>query len=88
MIGMKLTIELPEELCDAIRLPEGERKGRLLLELAIGLYTSELLSLEKSADLAGTHRFTFIEALARRGLYQTYGREELAEDMAYADRCN
>lgn len=76
-----ITIQVPEEIMDSIRLPEGERQDRLVLELAIGLYANRLLPLVKAAKLAGVNRYAFIEALIKRGISQSYDLEELEYDL-------
>ena len=76
-----VTIHVPEEIIDSIRLPEAERKERMVLELAVGLYANRLLPLGKSAKLAGVNRYAFIESLIKRGISQSYDLEELEYDL-------
>lgn len=76
-----LTINVPEDIIDSIRLPEAERQERLVLELAIGLYANRLLPLGKAAKLAGINRYAFIESLVKRGIPQSYDLEELEYDL-------
>lgn len=76
-----VTINLPDEIVDSIRLPEQERKERIILELAVSLYTSGLLPLGKAASIAGVNRYGFIEALVKKGLSQSYDLEELEFDL-------
>jgi predicted HTH domain antitoxin len=79
-----LQIELPESVVGAIRLPEAEQPGRLRLELALGLYSQDLISLGKAAELADCDRFQLSSELARRKINRHYTEEELAEDLRYA----
>lgn len=76
-----LTIELPENLVEAIRLPEAEQPRRLRLELALALYSQNLISFGKAAELADSDRFQFSAELARRPIDRHYTEEELAEDL-------
>ncbi|MDA3873034.1 MAG: UPF0175 family protein [Kiritimatiellae bacterium] len=76
-----LTIHVPDEITNSIRLPEAERQERLVLELAIGLYANRLLPLGKAAELAGVNRYAFIELLVKRGISQSYDLEELEFDL-------
>jgi len=79
-----LQIELPESVVGAIRLPEAEQPERLRMELALGLYSQDLISLGKAAELAECDRFHFSVELARRKINRHYSEDELAEDLQYA----
>ena len=65
---MSVTLEVPNEVTQAMRLPPTEAEARLRLELAIGLYTQRLLPLGKAAQLAGLNRWEFDDVLGRRGI--------------------
>jgi predicted HTH domain antitoxin len=77
-----ITLEIPGEVTQALRLPPPEVAQRLRLELAI--YAQQILGLGKSAELAGLSRLEFNEVLARRQVPMHYGDAELTEDLAYA----
>lgn len=79
-----LNIELSENVVEAIRLPEAEQPGRLRLELALALYSQNLIALGKAAELANCDRFQFSTELVRRHINRHYTEEELAEDLQYA----
>jgi predicted HTH domain antitoxin len=79
-----LTLEVPEDVSDALCLPEQEIQSRLLLELGLSLYAQNLLSLGKGAKLAGISQHEFSKQLGARGIVRHYTREELAEDLAHA----
>lgn len=81
---MSLTLEIPDEVSRAMRIPLPELKSRLQLELAISLYQQSILSLGKAAELAGLTRWELNDILARRGVPMHYGDKELNEDLAYA----
>jgi predicted HTH domain antitoxin len=58
-----------------------------LAELAITLCAQEALSFGKAKELAGMSRYEFGQILlGKRGIPRHYGREELEDDLAYADR--
>jgi predicted HTH domain antitoxin len=80
---MGLSLEIPDAVSSALRLPPAEVESRLRLELAISLYTQEILSLGKAAELARLSRIDFNTILARRGIPMHYNQEELAEDASY-----
>ncbi len=83
---MSVTLEVPNEVTQAMRLPPPEAEARLRLELAIGLYTQRLLPLGKAARLAGLSRWELEDILGRRDIPAHYTEEELIHDAAYADR--
>lgn len=83
---MSVTLEVPNEVTQAMRLPPLEAEARLRLELAVGLYTQRLLPLGKAAHLAGLNRWEFDDVLARRGIPMPYTEDDLAHDAAYASR--
>ena len=83
---MSVTLEIPDGVSQAMRLPPPELKARLHLELAISLYAQQILGLGKAAELAGTSRLELNTILARRSVPMHYSPDEFAEDLAYAQR--
>jgi len=81
---MSLSLEIPDEVWQAMRLPPAETKARIQLELAVSLYAQEILSLGKAAELAGISRLEMNDALAKRGVPMHYAQEDLSNDLAYA----
>ena len=81
---MSVTLEIPDEVSRAMRLPPPELEHRLRLELAAALYGQQVLSLGKAAEWAGLSRSEMNAWLARRGIPTHYSETELAEDLAYA----
>jgi predicted HTH domain antitoxin len=88
MIRMKgtFTLEIPEELTDAIRLPAEEIPGRLKRELAVRLYDKGLLSFGKARELAEMTRWEFHDLLYEEGIIRHYDVEELEEDIATLEK--
>jgi predicted HTH domain antitoxin len=80
---MSVTIEMPDEIQRALKLPEPELR-RVLLELASTLYQRGLLAFGKAAELAGMSQDRFGLALSERGISRHYGSAEVSEDLAYA----
>jgi predicted HTH domain antitoxin len=78
-----LTLEIPGEVVEALRLPDREKVQRLRLELAVSLYSQGILGLGKTAQLAGLSRSDMNRVLAERQVSMHYGPEELAEDLQY-----
>jgi predicted HTH domain antitoxin len=81
---MSVTLEIPDDVSRAMRVPPQELEPRLRLELAVALYAQQVLSLGKSAQLAGLSKFEMNAVLARRGVPMHYSEKDLAEDLAYA----
>ena len=83
---MSLTLEISDEVFQAMRLPPQEIEARLRLELALSLDGQQVLGLGKAAELAGVSRSELNQTLAKRGIPMHYSEKELAEDVAYASR--
>jgi predicted HTH domain antitoxin len=76
-----LTLELPLDLRDALRVPPAEQESRLRCELAIRLYEKGLLSFGKARELAELSKWAFHELLAAEGVLRHYDLEELEADL-------
>ena len=83
-MGVNLTI--PDSVAQAIRMPEDRLLQELLCELAGALYAQGLLAFGKARELAGLGKYDFGQILAARGITRHYTREELQDDLDYADR--
>jgi predicted HTH domain antitoxin len=84
---MSITLDLPNNIHEALHVTPAEAEPRLKLELAVALYAQKALSQGKAAELAGMNWFDFNDVLAARGIPMHYGQKELAEDLAYARSC-
>lgn len=82
-MSKSLTLEIPNEVADALRLPDAEKAQRLRLELAISLYSGGILGLGKAAQLASLPRSEMNRVLAERHVPMHYGPEELEEDLQH-----
>ena len=80
----KLTLEVPPEVVDAMRLPPEEMETELLKELALGLYRRGVLSLGKARILAHMTRDEFERLLGERRVSRHYTDADLEEDLAQA----
>lgn len=54
---------------------------RLRLEMAVGLYASEDVTLGQAAGIAGIDQTRFLRELGRRGVCFHYGVEDLEQDL-------
>lgn len=79
------TIEIDDEVYEALQLPEGQRSDALKEELAVSLYARDILSFGKARSLAGLSKRDFHELLGEREISRHYSDADLAEDLAYAE---
>ena len=77
----RLSIEISDELLQAIKIPPAEASIRLRRELAIRLYEKGLLSFGKARELASMNRWAFHDFLGEEGITRRYDVEELEEDI-------
>lgn len=81
---MNLTLEVPREVLEAIKLPPAEVEAELRQELAVALYRRGALSLGKARLLARMNFWDFTELLGRRGVPRHYDDDDLTVDIEYA----
>ncbi|ACK71262.1 protein of unknown function UPF0175 [Gloeothece citriformis PCC 7424] len=83
---MSLQLSIPDSIIEALRLPEKRIEQELLHELAVALYSQELLSFGKARELALMDKYQFGQLLAQRDVIRHYSSEELEDDLVYANR--
>jgi Uncharacterized small protein len=81
---MGIQILISDSVLQAIRLPEQRVEQELRQELAIALYTQDLLSFGKARELAVMDKYEFGQLLGERGVLRHYTSEELDDDLTYA----
>ncbi|CDK38633.1 UPF0175 family protein [Halorubrum sp. AJ67] len=79
------TIEIDDDVYEALQLPERERSPALKRELAVSLYAQDVLSFGKARALAGLSKREFQDLLGEREIPRHYGKRELEEDLGYAE---
>jgi predicted HTH domain antitoxin len=77
----RLSIQVSQELQQAVRLPPEEVPARLERELAVRLYDRGLLTFGQARQLAGMTRWDFRDLLGEEGVLRRYDVEELEEDL-------
>lgn len=77
----KMILEISDELAEALRVPAGEKLGRLRWELAVRLYQKGLLSFGKARELAQMSKWEFHVLLGEEGIVRRYDLEELEADL-------
>ena len=78
------TIEIDDDVYEALQLPEGERSPAMKRELAVSLYARDILSFGKARTLAEMSKREFQELLGEREIARHYGERELEEALDYA----
>ncbi len=81
---MSITLDIPNNIHEALHVSPEEAEKRLKLELAVSLYAQKAVSLGKAAEIAVLGVLDFNDVLAERHIPMNYGAKELAEDIAYA----
>jgi len=79
------TIEIDDDVYEALQLPEEERSAALKRELAVSLYARDVLSFGKARALAGLSKREFQTLLGEREVPRHYGERELEEDIEYVE---
>jgi len=79
-----LTIDVPPEVIDAVRLPRDEIEEEFRKELAVALYQRGVLPLSKARLLAQMTRWAFEDVLGQRKIVRHYTQSDLDEDIRYA----
>jgi predicted HTH domain antitoxin len=82
---MALTIEIPDEAMQALRLPAAEVRAELNKDLALALYSRGALSLGKAVEMAGVTRADFESLLGQRRVERPYSDAELEHDLTWAN---
>ena len=83
MESMTITMEIPGEILNAIKLPPKEMEREFRKELAIALYQREALSLGKAKILAQMNLWEFEDLLGQRKIMRHYMAKDLEEDIRY-----
>jgi len=77
----KTSVELPEDLVEAIKLPPEEVPMRLRRELAVRLYEKRLLGFGKARQLADMTMWEFQQLLGNEKVLRSYDVEDLEKDL-------
>ena len=81
---MSVHLEIPDDIVQAIRLPEDQIEQEICRELAVAFYAKGYISFSKARELANLEKFEFGRLLGERGIVRHYGAEELEDDITYA----
>ena len=82
-MSRNLILTVPEDILEASKVPPSEREREFLKELALALYSTNILSLGKARSLAKMTRWEFEELLGQRQIVRHYDESDLDEDIRY-----
>lgn len=72
-----MSVTIDEDVLDSARITGDELK----IEIAISLYASGRLSIDKARELAGMPLWRFRQLLASRGIPPHFNEQDLLEDV-------
>jgi predicted HTH domain antitoxin len=81
---MAITLTIPDEVIQSLKLPRQRLETELRQEMAFALYQRGLASMGVARRYAELDKWAFLDGLAKRGIARHYGEDELSEDIAYA----
>jgi predicted HTH domain antitoxin len=73
-----MTVTIPSERLGSVALSERDA----VVDIAIGLYKREQVSLGRAAEVAGLSSVGFLAELGRRRIPINYGADDLKSDVA------
>ena len=79
----KLTLEVPVEVLEGVKLPSADMEREFRKELALALYQRGILSLGKARILAQMTRWEFEDLLGQRRIVRHYTDADLGTDIRY-----
>lgn len=82
----QLTLEIPEDILENVKLPPDEIEQELRQELALALYARGIVTSGTARRLAQVTRWEFEELLGERKIPRHYEEDDLDEDVSYARR--
>jgi predicted HTH domain antitoxin len=82
-VVMAISIEIPDDILETVKLPPDRAKQELTKEMAFSLYQRKLVSMGNARKLSGLDKWDFLEGLAERGIERHYSEHDLEEDLKY-----
>ncbi|HLC90977.1 MAG TPA: UPF0175 family protein [Candidatus Nanoarchaeia archaeon] len=80
---MAITIIIPDDIEQALKIPASEQEWEIDKELALSLYERGALSLGKARQLARISKWQFQKELQKKKIFRHYTKKELQEDVLY-----
>jgi predicted HTH domain antitoxin len=81
---MALTLTIPDEIVNSLKLPRQKMEAELMREIAFTLYERGLTSMGMARRYSGLSKWEFLEGLAQRQIPRHYEENDLQQDIAYA----
>ncbi|OQB53028.1 MAG: hypothetical protein BWX99_02444 [Deltaproteobacteria bacterium ADurb.Bin151] len=81
---MPLSLNIPNQVLEAVRVPRSRAREALTQELAFSLYARGMASFGTARRLGRLTKWEFMEGLAEREIQRHYHEDELKEDLKYA----
>ena len=83
----QLTIEIPESVFRALKIPEDQWPAFFRTTMAVALYREGRISLGKAKELAGLeNKWEMIQLLSQRGVDFNYTARDAEEDLETLNR--
>ena len=76
-----MTLDIPEAIVHALRLPRKGTKEELKRILAVTLYSKGILGIGKARELAGVSKLEFFALLRHEGVPLNYAQEDAEKDI-------
>jgi len=76
-----MTLDIPEAIVHALRLPRKGTKEELKRILAVTLYSKGILGIGKARELAGVSKLEFLALLRHEGVPLNYAQEDAEKDI-------
>lgn len=76
-----MTLDIPEAVVHALRLPRNATKDELKRILGVALYAKGILGFGKARELAGVSKLEFYALLRREGVSLNYMLEDAQDDL-------
>ena len=80
-MGEHMSLDIPEDVVQALRLPRKDTQGELRRLLAVTLYAKGILGVGKARELAGLSKLEFYTLLKKEGVALNYDEADLEADI-------
>lgn len=81
---MPMTVQISDEIVEAMQLSAPDKQRRVEIELGCALYAQSILPSASAARLAGLPRLEFLAEVGKRGIPRHYSENDLRQDLSFA----
>jgi len=82
----QIKLNIPQDLIVGMKISEDQILSKIKEEIAVSFYRKKYLSFGKARELAELSRQNFSNLLKEFDVYRHYGKEDLEEDIEFADK--